>query len=110
MTVRPDDIHFARRVHFSRGKRDRGTNASIWQTESHHRDSMGGTPTCASICGDEGRDEKIETRETINWHNHGPVRLHEGLPTDAKRLVGGRLSRSPRQSAVGRSAHLDQIA
>ncbi len=79
-------------------------------TEVHHRDSMGGAPACASIIGDEGIDGKIETRETINWHNHRPIGLHEGLPTDAKRLVAGHLCRSPVHSAIAGGTHLDPVA
>src|SRR3989442_15142925 len=78
--------------------------------EAHSSDDICFAPGCSAISGGEGHHEKIDTCEAVDRHNHGPVRLHKGLPTDAMRIVGGRLCRSPLLSAVGRGTHLDQVA
>src|SRR5256885_13343441 len=110
MTVLPHGIGFARRIHFSGRQWDTVANAPGCMMEAHSSDDICFAPACAAIGGGEGQHEKIDTCKAVDRFNHGPVGLHEGLPTDAMRIVGGRQSSSPGLSAISGGAHLDQVA
>src|SRR6266567_3495373 len=77
--------------------------------EAHSRDDICFAPACPAISGGEGHHEKIDTCKAVDRHNHGPAGLHEGLSSDAMRIVARRQGRSPRQSAIAGGAHLDQV-
>src|SRR5207248_2320998 len=108
MTVWPDDVHLACPIDFSGGQ-DPGAKAPGRSVEAHRCDFRHGAPTRPAIAGGEGHHVPIATRETLDRHNHGPARLHEGLATDAMSMVSCRQRCTPGLSAITRGTHLDQI-
>ncbi len=108
MTVWPDQVDFARPINFS-GWQDTGANIPGYTMESHRGNFIRPAPTRPSIAGGERHHISIATRESLDRHNHGPARLHEGLAPDAMVMISGRQGCSPRLSPVAGGTHLDQI-
>src|SRR5579859_896426 len=100
MTVRPDDINLAGRVDFSRGQ-DTRANAPSRRVEGHRGNFIRLVPVRSTVSGREGQDVAKAARKTLDWHDHGPARLHQRLPTNAVIVGVGRQGSSPGLATVG---------
>ena len=103
--VRPHDIDLPRMVNGSRWQ-TRAAQSAVFAAEILNSDSRRSAPRGPTILRAEGD----HAPESINRYDHCAIGLNQRLTAKAAGLVGSHLRRTPSQTAVGGSAHEDEIA